>query len=77
MRGVVSVSLGIPVEVLSLLPAANGCFEAVTEVIFAVGGGGDFVPGEVDAAAGSAFADGVEQVHCRRDGEVDLGAPLL
>lgn len=44
------------------------------EVVFAVGGVGDFVPGEICAAAGAGLADGVEEVHCDGTG---LGDGLL
>jgi len=35
----------------------------VAEVVFAVLGGADFVPGEVDAAARAGFADCGEEIH--------------
>lgn len=35
----------------------------MAEVVFAVGGIGDLVPGEVGAAAGAGFANRVEEIH--------------
>lgn len=64
---------GVPVEAFVLLPAADGRHDGVAEVVFAVGGGFDIVPAEVDAAAGAFFAHGLEEVH---DGGVLFLFPL-
>lgn len=69
---IVAVAFGVPIEVAALLPAADGGFEAVAEVVFAVRGVCDFVPAEVDAAARAGFADAREEVHCFGDFQVDL-----
>lgn len=60
------VCFGVPIQVAALLPSSNRCFEAVTEVVFAVVGVCDFIPAEVDTSSRSRFPDAGEQIHRRK-----------
>lgn len=63
--GTLRISFCVPCQIATLGPSADWRFDAVTEVVFAMGGGGDLVPAEVDSAARALLPDRREQVHTR------------
>lgn len=67
------VGFGVPAQIFVLLPTPDRSHERVAQVVFAVGGGFDFVPAEVHAAAGAGLADGLEEVHGCCAGEEKFG----
>lgn len=50
----------VPVKIPSLLPSANWCFQAVSEIVLSSSGCRDILPFEIDATARAGFADGLQ-----------------